>query len=182
MTALDRTSFVLRMARALHRYGHPAHRLEESLVATSERLGLEAQFFSTPTSVFASFGQIDRQHTHLLRLDPGGTDLGRLAKVLPMLVDTGVDYIETFEPNEGDISLGDAKKRFGDRTCLMGNFDCLVLAFGSVDDARKEARRCLQEGMEGGGYVMATADEVPVDAKFENLQAMVEVVQEQGRY
>jgi len=56
MTVLDRTSFVLKMAEALHRYGHPAHRLEESLAATSKKLGLEAQFFSTPTSIFASFG------------------------------------------------------------------------------------------------------------------------------
>jgi uncharacterized membrane protein YjjP (DUF1212 family) len=69
------------MAEALHRYGHPAHRLEEALEATSQRLGLEAQFFSTPTSIFASFGPVEGQHTHLIRMDPGAADLGRLAKV-----------------------------------------------------------------------------------------------------
>jgi uncharacterized membrane protein YjjP (DUF1212 family) len=81
MTVHDRTAFVLRMAEALHRYGHPAHRLEEALAATSHKLGLEAQFFSTPTSIFASFGPVEGQHTHLIRMDPGGADLGRLAKV-----------------------------------------------------------------------------------------------------
>ncbi len=81
MTVLDRTAFVLRMAEALHRYGHPAHRLEEALAATSQKLGLEAQFFSTPTSIFASFGPITGQQTHLIRMNPGGSDLGRLAKV-----------------------------------------------------------------------------------------------------
>jgi len=69
------------MAEALHRYGHPTHRLEEALAATSQKLGLEAQFFSTPTSVFASFGPVEGQHTHLMRMSPGATDLGRLAKV-----------------------------------------------------------------------------------------------------
>jgi uroporphyrinogen-III decarboxylase len=64
----------------------------------------------------------------------------------------------------------------------MGNFDCLVLAYGSMDDARREALRCLREGMESGGYVMVTGDEVPADAKLDNLKAMVETVHEQGRY
>ncbi len=108
--------------------------------------------------------------------------LGRLRKLLPMLVDAGVHFIETFEPNEGDITLAEAKRLYGGRTCLMGNFNCLVLAYGTVADARNEALRCLQEGMEGGAYVMVTGDEVPADAKLDNLKAMVETVQEKGRY
>lgn len=108
--------------------------------------------------------------------------LGRIRDLLPMLVDTGVHFVETFEPNEGDISLAEAKRLYSDRICIMGNFDCVVLAFGTVDDAKKETRRCLQEGMEGGGYILVTADEVPANAKWENLKAMVEVVEEEGRY
>ena len=108
--------------------------------------------------------------------------LGRIRQLMPMFADAGVHFVETFEPNEGDISLAEAKRQFGDRMCLMGNFDCLVLAFGTVEDARREARRCLNEGMEGGGYVMVTGDEVPADAKMDNLKAMVETVEEFGRY
>ncbi len=108
--------------------------------------------------------------------------LGRIRQLVPMWVDAGVDFVETFEPNEGDISLAEAKQLYGDRICLVGNFDCVVLAFGTVDEARAEARRCLDEGMEGGGYVMATADEVPADCKMDNLKAMVETVEEYGRY
>ncbi|MFA0740116.1 MAG: hypothetical protein DFNUSKGM_000214 [Candidatus Fervidibacter sacchari] len=108
--------------------------------------------------------------------------LGRIRRLLPMLVETGVHFIETFEPNQGDISLAEAKRLYGDRVCIMGNYNCLVLAFGTVEDAREEARRCLREGMDGGGYIMVTADEVPADAKWENLKAMVETVEEEGRY
>jgi len=64
----------------------------------------------------------------------------------------------------------------------MGNFDCVILARGTVEDARAEARRCLREGMEDGGYVMVTGDEVPADARWGNLKAMVEVAAEDGRY
>jgi len=108
--------------------------------------------------------------------------LGKIREALPMLVDAGVHFVETFEPNQGDITLAEAKRAYGDRICLMGNFDCTVLAFGTPEDARREALRCLREAMEGGGYVMVTGDEVPADAKLDNLKAMVEVAEEHGRY
>lgn len=72
---------MLKLARAMHGYGYAAHRLEEVLGATARRLGLEAQFFSTPTSIFTAFGPQDDQRTFLLRVEPGDTDLGRLADV-----------------------------------------------------------------------------------------------------
>lgn len=73
--------FVLRLGRALHAYGYPAHRLEEVLSKASEKLGLLAQFFSTPTSIFASFGKQEEQRTFLMRVTPGGVNLGKLAEL-----------------------------------------------------------------------------------------------------
>ena len=108
--------------------------------------------------------------------------LGKIRDLLPMWLDAGVHFVETFEPNEGDITLAEAKKLYGDKMCLMGNFDCVILARGSVEDARRETLRCLREGMEGGGYVLVTADEVPADTRMDNLKAMVETVEEHGRY
>ncbi|HQR32932.1 MAG TPA: threonine/serine exporter family protein [Blastocatellia bacterium] len=77
----DSVGFVLRLGRALHAYGYPAHRLEEVLSKTSERLGLVAQFFSTPTSIFASFGRQEEQQTFLMRVTPGEVNLGKLAEL-----------------------------------------------------------------------------------------------------
>ncbi|MCS7254730.1 MAG: uroporphyrinogen decarboxylase family protein [Armatimonadota bacterium] len=108
--------------------------------------------------------------------------LGRVRELLPMFVDAGVHFIETFEPNQGDITLAEAKLNYGGKVCIMGNFNCLVLSFGTVEDARRETLRCLKEGMEGGGYILVTGDEVPADAKWENLKVMVETVEEHGRY
>jgi len=108
--------------------------------------------------------------------------LGRIRRHLQTMVDTGAHFIETFEQNQGDVTLGEAKERFGSKICLMGNFDSVLLSFGSRAEAEREALRCLSEGMEGGGYVMVTGDEVPVDTKMENLRAMVEVVEKHGKY
>ena len=71
-------AFTLRLGQALHRYGTPAHRLEEQMRQVSERLGMEARFFSTPTSIFASFGPPEALRTSLIRVEPGVMDLERL--------------------------------------------------------------------------------------------------------
>src|SRR5262245_61378525 len=76
-----RVGFVLRLGRALHAYGTPSHRLEDTLVRVSDRLAVPGLFFATPTSIFASFGAVEQQHTHLLRLEPGDTNLEKLAAV-----------------------------------------------------------------------------------------------------
>jgi len=108
--------------------------------------------------------------------------LGRIRETMPMMVDAGPHFIETFEPNEGDITLREARRLYGRDTCVMGNFDCVLLARGTPEDSRREARRCLDEAMAGGGYIMVTGDEVPADTKWENLVAWVETVAEHGRY
>lgn len=108
--------------------------------------------------------------------------LGRIRNLLPAMVAAGPHFIETFEPNEGDISLREAKQFYGHDLCVMGNFDCVILARGTPDHARREARRCLDEAMAGGGYIMVSGDEVPADARWENLVAWVETVKEYGRY
>ena len=80
--------FVLQLGRALHSYGYSAQRLEDVLGATSDRLGLEGyQFFSTPTSIMASFGPIGRQRTHMLRVEPGEVNLGKLVALEQVAVE-----------------------------------------------------------------------------------------------
>lgn len=74
-------AFVLALARALHRYGTPAHRLEEALAAVCADLGLSAQFFSTPTTIIVSFGDPSELRTAMLRVDAGELDMGKLAQI-----------------------------------------------------------------------------------------------------
>lgn len=71
----------MKLSEALHRYDTPAHRLEETLGRVSDKLGVDARFFSTPTSVFASLVEDHNTKTALLRIAPGDINLGQLAAV-----------------------------------------------------------------------------------------------------
>lgn len=78
----DAIEFVLDLGRPLHAHGHPSHWLEAGMERASARLGLRGQFFTTPTSIFAAFGEQERQQTRLLRVEPGEVHLERLEQVL----------------------------------------------------------------------------------------------------
>ena len=71
--------FVLRIGQALHTTGYAAHRIEAVMERVAVQLGLQGQFFATPTSIFAAFGPLERQRTHLMRVGAAQDDLGRLA-------------------------------------------------------------------------------------------------------
>jgi uncharacterized membrane protein YjjP (DUF1212 family) len=76
-----RVNFLLDLGRALHESGLAAHQLEDLLALTSRRLGIEGQFFASPTSILAAFGSRHQQRTYMIRTVPEPPDLGRLARV-----------------------------------------------------------------------------------------------------
>lgn len=73
-------SFIEALGGALHAYGCPAHRLEEALGAVAWSLGVNGQFFSTPTGIFASFGG-PPERTRLMRVEPGDVHLEKLSRL-----------------------------------------------------------------------------------------------------
>ncbi len=82
------------LGEALHVCGSPAHRTEDALGACARRFGLEAQFFSTPTSMFLAIGPRDTAHALLLRVEPGEVNLdklGRLYGILDEILDGKLD-------------------------------------------------------------------------------------------
>lgn len=69
------------MARGLHTYGYPSHRLERAIEALSKRLGLVAQAFAMPTGLIVSFGRELEQQTFLMRVEPGSVNLDKLSRL-----------------------------------------------------------------------------------------------------
>ncbi len=77
----DAARLLVKLARGLHAYGTPAHRIESALEVATERLGLPSQFFSLPTVILAAFGAPEQRSPGLIRVQPGSVDLGELASL-----------------------------------------------------------------------------------------------------
>jgi uncharacterized membrane protein YjjP (DUF1212 family) len=101
--------FVLELGAALHRYGASSPRVEEALQHLSQKFGLEAQFFASPTMLLAAFGA-GGERARLVRLYAATVDLGRLSTLdgllaqllhCSMTLEDGARQLETLLESPG---------------------------------------------------------------------------------
>jgi uroporphyrinogen-III decarboxylase len=84
--------------------------------------------------------------------------------MMPILEDIAAmkpDAMETFTPASmgGDALLAEAKKRIGDKVCMIGGFDQFHFFTGCTEDeTRKEVRRCFEAAGDGGGFILSPSD------------------------
>jgi hypothetical protein len=98
---------------------------------------------------------------------------GGMMPLLEQIADMRPDAMETFTPPSlgGDTDLAEAKRRIGDRVCMIGGFDQWRFFQGcSSQETRQAVRRCFDEAGQGGGYILAPSDHF-FDANIELLRA-----------
>jgi uroporphyrinogen-III decarboxylase len=101
---------------------------------------------------------------------------GGMMPLLEQIADMGTDAMETFTPPTlgGDADLEEAKRRIGDRVCMVGGFDqCSFFQGCEPADTRRAVRRCFAEAGDGGGYILAPSDHF-FDADVELIKAFAD--------
>jgi len=79
---------------------------------------------------------------------------------------------------DGKTDIFRAKKILAGHMCLLGDVPPALLTLGTVDEVRAYCDRLLTE-VGPDGFIMAQGCAIPPDAKFENVKAMVESVQQE---
>jgi uroporphyrinogen decarboxylase len=81
--------------------------------------------------------------------------------LLERIAAMGPDAMETFTPRAmgGDTDLAKAKRRIGERVCMIGGFDQFHFFQGcSPEETRAAVRRCFEEAGANGGYILSPSD------------------------
>lgn len=88
----------------------------------------------------------------------------------------GPDAMETFTPSGlgGDANLKEAKKRIGDKVCMIGGFDQFHYLNGCTpEETRAEVRRCFEDAGANSGYILCLSDNF-FDADPELIKAFAD--------
>ncbi|MCD8014587.1 MAG: hypothetical protein LUG99_15720 [Lachnospiraceae bacterium] len=78
------------------------------------------------------------------------------------------------------VDLAHAKKTIGAKNCITGNFPIYLLEYGTKQQVIDEAKRQIDIGAPGGGFIFETNASIQV-VKRENLAALYDTVREYGR-
>lgn len=107
---------------------------------------------------------------------------GNIWALMDFFVEAGFDGIHPLEPIAG-MDLGEVKRRYGHRLCLLGNVDCgYMLSEAPIDEVGVDVKCCLRDGAPGGGYVLTSSNSLHSSVKPVNYRVMVETAHEYGSY
>jgi len=98
--------------------------------------------------------------------------------------ETDLDCIDPLEiAPMGDCDLAEIKQKFGRKIALKGNLHTTeVMLRMDADGVEREARKCLEVAMEGGGFILSTGDQCGPGTPEANIRRLVEVCEKYGRY
>jgi hypothetical protein len=75
---------------------------------------------------------------------------------------------------DGCTDIFEAKKILGGRICLMGDVPARLLKLGTPQEIEQYCRKLIDVVGKGGGFILSSGCDVPSDAKFGNVKAMVD--------
>lgn len=99
-------------------------------------------------------------------------------------IEIGVDILNPIQTSAGKMSdLEGLKKRYGENLVFCGAIDTQhILPHGSPEDVKQEVRRVINILGQEGGYMVASVHTIMNEVPPENVLAMVDAVEEYGRY
>jgi hypothetical protein len=104
---------------------------------------------------------------------------GGMMPILDLIVSMQPDAIETLTPPGmgGDVDLAEAKRRVGDKVCLIGGFDQFhFFKDCAPETTRAEVRRCFEAAGQDGGFILS-----PSDHFFDADEALVQAYADAAR-
>lgn len=110
---------------------------------------------------------------------------GSIRKVIPDLIDIGLDIINPVQVSAAGMDSAELKREYGrDLTFWGGGVDTQHVFDGrySSQKVREDVKRRLSDLMTGGGFIFATVHNIQGDVPPENIVAMWEALQEYGKY
>ena len=106
---------------------------------------------------------------------------GAVRKILPDMIQAGIDVLNPIQWRCKGMEREGLKRDFEDQLIFHGGMDNqYTLAFGSVEEVRKEVVDNLRILGEGGGYILAPCHNIQAVSPPENIVAMYEMGYEIG--
>ena len=107
---------------------------------------------------------------------------GNIYKIIPDLIEIGVDIINPVQPLAADMDTWRLKKEFGKDLCFQGGIDIQRAMKGTAADVEKEVRERIRSMAPGGGYVLSTANNIASDIPVENDALLYRLADQLGAY
>ena len=107
---------------------------------------------------------------------------GKIWKIIDDIISAGIDALDPLEPL-AEMDIGEVKKRYGDKICMVGNIDCgMLLPMGEKEEVIEAVKETIAKAAPGGGHIIASSNSIHPAVDPENYKTMIEAARKYGRY
>jgi uroporphyrinogen decarboxylase len=109
---------------------------------------------------------------------------GAVKDFIPDLIDIGVDILNPVQVSAKGMDTAELKKEFGKYITFWGG-GCdtqHVLPYGTPGKIKSEVKRRIDDLAPGGGFIFSAVHNIQDGVPPENIMAMLETLEEYGRY
>jgi len=105
---------------------------------------------------------------------------GNVQEGIDMLMGVGVTGIHPIE--KGAMDIRKIKKGYGDKLCILGNVDMVLLGSGSPQEVEEEVLGLIRDVALGGGYIITSGNSLADYLKPECVLAISKTIAKYGSY
>lgn len=103
---------------------------------------------------------------------------GGVAKVVPGLIDMGIDVLQALQFDAAGMDPVELKKNHGHELCFEGGVSVQkTLPFGTVEEVRQEVERLISVLGKDGGYILGPSHAIQAGTPPENIFTMFDTAQ-----
>jgi uroporphyrinogen decarboxylase len=106
---------------------------------------------------------------------------GAIAKLLPDIIDLGVDVIHPLEPLP-IMDMAAIKEQYGHQLTFLGGIDISHAMPGTREEVIAETGLRISQLAPGGGYILAPSNHLQADVPAENVVTLFEAAKQIGKY
>ena len=108
---------------------------------------------------------------------------GSVFPLVPLMVDGGLDVLQSLQPEADNMDPARLKAEFGRRLAFHGGISIQqTLPFGTERDVRREVAMRIAALASGGGYILGTSHNLQADVPVANAEALFRAYRDLGSY
>ena len=106
---------------------------------------------------------------------------GSVRPLIPLMIERGLDVLQSLQPEAADMDAWQLKADFGERLAFHGGISIQrTLPFGTREEIRREVQDRVAALAAGGGYILGTSHNIQADTSVSNVEALLEAYRDFG--
>jgi len=127
---------------------------------------------------FAGYIDIVKRHNTLTMHHTCGS----VFDIIPDMIESGLDILQSIQPEATGMSLAKLKREFGRDLCFQGGVSIQkTMPYGSRKEIQNEVKHLADIARRDGGYIFCTSHNIQADTPIENIITLMEAYLEFGR-